>query len=488
MNYPIDPLEQLSNEELESLAAYEHPLSDSNIQNIQGRFVAKTAECAQVEEAAQAESAAIATAATVRTGRQAKPRRRLLMVAAIAAVFVLLVGFTSANRIYELYYQYFGEGANIAKYVSEIGQSASDQGFKMEVLSAVNDGENTYLFVEVTDETGDRLSDDATINRWSMTGSRPLGGGGSTLVGYDPATKTATFMIHSISAKPGDSVLFTLSSFMSGVVEYRIAANDINIPQLLAENEGDFVKRNTLEGTSGGFSTKFYEDGNDLDKVKEILELDAFALAIPGCDKAWISNIAYRDGKLHVQLGRDSDRGNAATWLALVNKRTGEELQSYYSIGAGQRNEDGLADHEEYVFEIAREALGEYCFLFEGFYYTQVIDGVWEVGFEVPERMDTIIKKVGATVNVSGTPVKLESVELSSLGITVRMQGAVKVGAELDIDVVYEDGSVYSITEEGMSVIFQDAGANTHTFTIVRPLPGLERVDHLIINGTRIDL
>ena len=471
MNYPIDPLEELSDQELEALAAYEHPLSDSSILSIQERFVAKTAAVTGSEVAVEA-------------APQRRSRKWVLLVAAVAAAFLLLVGFTNANRIYELYYQYFGAGADIAQYASEIGQSAVDQGFKMEVLSAVNDGEGTYLFVDLTDETGDRLSDDTFINQWNMTGSRPLGGGGTSLVGYDPTTKTATFMIHSISAKPGDSVLFTLNSFMSGANDYRVIADDISIAQLLAENEGRFVARDDSGGTSGGMSMKFDADGKSLSDIKETLELDAFALRLPGCDKAWISNIAYRDGELHVQLGLDRDRGNVAVWFALVNKNTGKQLDYYYSIGCGERSVDGLADHEEYVFEIDRNALEDYSLVIEGFYYTQVFDGTWEVGFEVPERMDSVVRQAGVTVEIGGQPVVVDTVEVSPLGVTLRMQDANQAKGDLDIVAVYKDGSTVSISDGEISIRYQ----GSDTYTIVKPLRDFDSIDHLIVNGTNIKL
>ncbi|MCL1799629.1 MAG: DUF4179 domain-containing protein [Eggerthellaceae bacterium] len=506
MSYPIDPLEQLSDQELESLAAYEHPITDRSIQGIQGCFTARIAEGAEaggtagVPEITEGAGIAQATKAAritevvpapaqdavagVAGTAQRRPLKRYLVAAALAAAFVVLVGFTNGSRVYALYYQHFGEGAHIAQYVSEIGQSAHDQGFRMEVLSAVNDGDNTYLFVDVTDEAGGRLSEDAVVNRWNMTGSRPLGGGGTSLVGYDPATETATFAVHSISAKPGDSVLFTLSSFMSGATDYSVLADTIDIAQLLAQQEGSFVTRNAREGTSGGLSPKFHDEGRDLSEIKEVLELDALALAIPGFDKAWISNIAYRDGMLHVQLGRDRDRGNVAVWLGLVQRDTGERLDPYYTIGVGQRNEDGLADHEECVFEVDRDALTDYSFVVEGFYYTQVFDGTWEVGFRVPERMDSLVRQVGADIGIGGKTAVVAEVELSPLGLTLRMQDTYQFKGELNIVAAYRDGSSVTINEGEVNTLFH----GEDTFTFIRAILDFESIKHLDINGAIIAL
>ena len=470
MYYPTNPMEQLSNQELESIAEYEHPIQSDSIQNIQGRFAARVAD---------------ARAADAAVGKTAKgtSRKKFLVIAAVAAAVVFLFGFTNANRIYELYYQYFGEGAQIAKYVSEIGEIAYDQGFKMEVLSAVNDGESTYLFVDITDETGDRLSDDVSINRWKMTGSRPLGGGGMTLVEYNPATKTATFAVHSISAKPGDSVLFRVSSFMSGANDYRVVADTIDLTKLLTEHEGQFVAPDNSEGCSGGTSIKFHDEGKTLRDVREILKLDAIDIALPDCDKAWISNIAYRDDKLHVQLRVDNNRGYQGASLSLVHKNTGDELGYYYSINAGQRNVDGLADHEEFVFEIARDRLKDYHLLVEGFYYTQVFDGSWEVGFQVPERMDSKMKQVNTEVRIGGKAVKVESVEVSPVGVTIKMQDRYQVKGELNISLTYQDGSTMPIHKEEINTL----SYGEDSFRFILPIRDFKNVGSLTINGVVID-
>ena len=476
MNYPTDPLEHLTAEDLESIAEYEHPIQGNSIQNIQGLLTAK------VTEAAEPTRLAVVADNADNSARRRSPRKYLL-VAAIVVAFVALAGFTNASRIYELYYQYFGAGAQISQYVAEIGQSTVDQGFKLEVLSAVNDGDNTYLFVDITDMTGDRLTENTIINRWGMTGSRPMGGGGTTLVGYDPDTRTATFMIHSISAKPGDSVLFTLSSFMSDSTDYRIVEDDINITQLLEENEGNFITRSLSGGTSGGMSTEFYDEGNDLNNIGEILELDAIDMALPGLDHARISNIAYRDGMLHVQLNSNLFRGNAATWLSLVSMSTGEEIQPYYSIDSGERNVDGLADHSEFVFVIDRDALRNYRFLLEGFIYAQVFDGTWEVGFEVPERMETIIKQTDTSIVLGTSTVRLESIEVSPMSITVRTQSPRQGNEELHIVVTYQDGSTLTISEGKINTIILDASV----FTFVSPIRDIHNIDYLEINGSIID-
>ena len=499
MSYPKNPLEHLSQEELTSVSGYEHPVQDEHIQNIQSRFKALASDAAladadaagtTVTDVAQEAPATEAVAQFALFSKKRKTWKRVLAIAAVISVFALTVGFTNANKIYELYYQYFGPGAEIAQYVSEIGQSATALGFKVELLSAVNDGEYTYLFLDITDEEGDRLSEDVFINQWDLSGSRPMGGGGTELVSYDPSTKTATFAISSISAHPGDSVLFSLFSFMSGGDNRRMVAEKLDLAQLLEENEGRFTALDRLEGVSGSMSSEFMVESDGFNSIEEILELDALSLEILGIDTFTLTNIAYREGRLHIQLKKDDDRGNVGGWPSLEHLKTGEAIDMYYSVGSGSRNEDGIASHEEFVFVIERADLKNYQLVIDSAYYGQVFDDVWEIGFQVPKRMDTIIKSVDTQIKMGSETVLLEAVEISPLSVTLRMQADAiwrSTESSLEITLVYQDGSRHTVSEE-MQFASQTMGNDGLTHSFVKPIRNIESIDHIIVDGTKISL
>jgi hypothetical protein len=142
-----------------------------------------------------------------------------------------------------------------------------------------------------------------------------------------------------------------------------------------------------------------------------------------------------------------------------------------------------VADHEEVVFEIDRAALKDYRFLIEGFYFTQVIDGFWEVGFQVPERMDSMMRQVDTEIKIGGKTVRVASVEISPLGLTIKMQVPYQVKGEFNISLIYQDGSVATVNEGEVNTLLY--GTDSFTFTL--PLHDFKSIDSLDINGVIID-
>ena len=474
MEYTKHPLESLKPEELEKVAAYEHQFTDENVKNISMRFQEK-----------------------INTPKSNKrPVKKLTVLLASAAVVVLaLSGFANFDRIQQLFNEYFGSDINISQYAQVIDKSCTDQGIRLDVLTALHDGDNTYLFVDLKDETGNRLSDDMFIDNWYMRGGRDIGGGNCRLMHYNPDTGVATLAVHAIGGIPGKEAVFSLNSFFTGEVEVELTDETIQLSELLAEHEGQFVKQDFSQGRAGGYSQEFINAGIDFDEITDGLEVNAIHVTIPGYDRGYISNIGYRDGYLHVQMNPDNEKGNEMAYLSLVNRQTGEELSTFYTIQSGlNTGDDGdiiSGDCEESVFKIDRADLDNYSLHLNALYFNNVITGDWEVSFEVPAPMTTVPVSADKTIVLGNKKCTVKELTVSPLSVAmvfevgIMASGDVMRDGDITVTLIYQDGSSVLLVN-GISMYMEDDDDNS--LVVNGPIMNFENLAALEINGVEFKL
>lgn len=490
--YHKHPLEELTDDQLDEMTQYMFNFTEENKERIITRF----------ERA--------------REGSKMKRPHKKIAAVALAAAMMFLAGFANVDRIQQLYSRYFGgHAAQISQYAEVIKKSGTDQGIRMDLLTAVNDGEDTYLFFDLVDETGDRLGENTFIDDWRLEGGKDLGGGNCQLLEYDEKTKTATFAVHSIGGRPGKEAVFTLNSFFADKKEFDIDAGEIDIFDLASKNQGRFENYKTYResGYGGSLSQEAWDNNFSLEDVEQVLEKDAIRLTIPGYDKGYISNIGYKDGFLHVQLNPDNEKGNEALWLRLKNPKTGDTVEPYYSVSFGVHERDGIKisnDYCEYVFaigELTKENL-DYIFNFGGFYFDTVVEGKWEVSFKVPSRMDSIQIACDEPVIIDGKAVEIKELTVSPLsisfslmektaspqlsdeepalsGISIFSLGAgdgASPGTNLHVTAVYKDGSKAAPAKLEIGRLGNHNGGQE--VRISGPIMNLQDIAGVEMNGT----
>lgn len=452
--YHKHPLEDLTDNQLDEMMPYMFDFTKENKEQIRTRF-----------ERAR------------RVAKMKRPHKKIAALA-LAAAMVFLVGFANMDRIQQLYSRYFGgHAAQISQYAEVIKKSSTDQGIRMDLLTAVNDGEDTYLFFDLVDETGDRLSQDIWIaDDWRLEGGKDLSGGNCQLLEYDEKTKTATFAIHSIGGRPDEEAVFALNSFFADKKQFDVAAGEIDIFDLATKNQGRFenFERYREAGYGGSLSQEARDKNFSLEDVGQVLEKDAIHLAIPGYEKGYISNIGYKDGFLHVQLNPDNEKGNESLWLRLKNAKTGDTVEPYYSVNYGVHEQDGMKisnDYCEYVFavgELTKENL-DYIFNFEGFYFDTVVEGKWEVSFKVPARMDTIQLASDEPVIIDGKVVEIKQLTVSPLSISFALMEKTASSPLSPAEPAVSSTSVFSLGGGmGDETDKTDPGTNLHVTAVYK--------------------
>lgn len=500
-----NPLENLPDDALHDIASYEHPFDDDCTERIKARFAQKIA-------AASAEQRGTTAPRCVDEEKQAPevPHRRTGRFVALfaAAALIVLAGFAYADRIQELFVSYFGGGAEVAKQAQVIGSRTTDQGIKLDVAAAINDGETTYLVVDLQDTTGDRLSDKLHFGKMSLDdGSH---GYSEETLSYDPESKTATLMVQGSGLASGETATLSISNIYANRAEHSMVAEDLDLEGLLGQG-GTFEDIDWMSegGLSGGSNTDFVAEGHRIEDVDRVLVRDEMHVAIPGLDTGYLSNICYQDGLLHVQMNpTDEVSGSpeAMQSFNLIDTRTDEEIGIYYEVGYGtyEHPKDDLlylaCDYREAVFRIDEADLPYYRLHVYGFSYDTLIEGNWEVAFTVPERIDVLEIETSVALPDRGKNFVVDAVSVSPLGVKLSftyealadenaVDAAVQQNAvDADVRLVYRDGTERDLSEAPRNGSSIDLTAQKGATFIIAPIEDFDDLVAVTIDETVVDL
>ena len=116
-----------------------------------------------------------------------RPGRRAIIALALCAALVV-TAVAAGPSVWNILKSYLGP---YAPFAQEVEGTASDQGVRLKLVSAVSDGYTAQIFYTITDEKGGRFNADHTTVAASLEGAN-LGGmsTGSRIVSYDADSNT----------------------------------------------------------------------------------------------------------------------------------------------------------------------------------------------------------------------------------------------------------------------------------------------------------
>lgn len=451
--YDTNPLAELTDAQLDEIMGYNHPFTVINQQNILTRFdrERKVHPCIKIS--------------------------KRFVVVLVAVLAVILVGFTNADRIQQLYYKYFGN-ARIEQYAHEIGQSSSDQGFRVDVLTAISDGENTYLFVDLVDETSDRLGEDLYVDYCSMDAiSKKLGDNVASMYGiscrlieYNPDIKTATLAVHAQGNFEGNITKFTLGAFGTDKIDVKDTILSADLYDLAKNNQAHFqpLDNNVLGSISMGGGRAFVDGLKKFSDITDCLAMDTLEIRFPCYDLDYVSGIGYRNGYLHVQINEAYNGKGKSMHYVLQNSKTGQELESFYTLAYGLDHTQSASApfvtdypdcHTEFVYEIGNlENIKDYVFrIGEGEYYKNVFHGKWEVCFDAPEQATSVEIPAGKTVGINGKEMFIKTITATPLGVTFVTKTATEsTDGNYKVTVLFSDGKQYELNSETQMYVHEN--------------------------------
>ncbi|UUV98954.1 DUF4179 domain-containing protein [Vagococcus luciliae] len=318
-----------------------------------------------------------------------KPKKKKwAAILGAVAVLSLMVGYTQLDTIKAAYTKVFGtEADKILVEAEKLNYSVEDQGLRLTAKNTFKDGNTTYVLMELKDLTGDRLSEDTSIEDWSM-----LNGGNTRVINYDEKTKTATLLVSSVSWEEHKDTGFMLKRFVSHRKEMK---NTVAIDwQKKLVTDVKWKKYDGEKGYGGGY------DEDALKKVNKTLEElnseylpdNGLSIGLIPNEDVFVENMAYKDGLLHVLAKYPNTAEFSYLFLELQSKDSKNVISSVasYSVYSNEthNNETGRSDYEEFVFDIKESDLQNYDLTVEVGKNQTVVSGNWAIKLKEPKEIE----------------------------------------------------------------------------------------------------
>lgn len=453
------PLEHLTDEQLDQLLEYnETPFTEENQSRIKKRFDDKKQQ------------------------KRPKGKRswRGLAIAGAAAAVLLLTGFTFRDELVRTYRQHFGTDTEILLLNTDrLDQKVEDQGLQLEAVASFKDGDQQYLISKLTDLTGDRLDKSMFIDRWTM-----FGGGNTSVVDYDAATKTATLVTTAIGANSAPNSGFLLESFASKNKDFQVTFSPDW--ENLLKRKVEWLDLTTQDGQGGGYDPKVMEKlGLDYD---ELIKTGLKPWASPEqLDQDYaISGISFKDDLLHVQIKHPNSVKAAFMFPKLVLE-SGKELEpaaSFQVDDGTHNNETGRSDYDEQVFSISKSDLAGAKLVIEGSRWEEYIKGSWPIQLKETTELPRVSYADQNVMN-GKKEVSLKKISLSPISLNFTYVGDL---SDAKITLTYKDGSSFDSRTEGSGIATADQTQAGENYTYQFGLHDNKEIQSIQIGETQLDL
>lgn len=243
--------------------------------------------------------------------------RRAVAAIAVCAALTLTATAAAAPAVWRSLQEHLGPFAPYAQYIK--GASCTDQGIRIQVLSAVSDDLEARFYLSVQDVEGDRLNEFLTLNGWltagelrDREGKNPAAQVGSgfpstryfDVVSYDPETRTALIsatISYDENARPTREARLEIKGLDTRMAAPRTSASCASVTgavlKSLSVGKDDKViyKPGDLAGTG-------YTDAV-LPGKKVVLAPGQTPMPLEGTEDIRISSMGFADdGCFHVRL------------------------------------------------------------------------------------------------------------------------------------------------------------------------------------------
>lgn len=299
-------------------------------------------------------------------------RRWCASAACLCLVFCLAVPAMAASipAAYELLY---AVSPATAQFFKPVELSCEDNGIRMEVTAAYIHDDTAQIYITMqdledtrVDETMDLFDSYAIHTPFACTGH-------CDLAGYDPDTRTATFLITiqqwNKQEITGDKLTFSVREFLSGKETWQGVLTGVSL-----EDAAENAAAQTVEprGLSG--------DDRLAAAETQIVLQPAGDLASP-TDGVTLTAMGYVDGRLHVQVHyADILTTDNHGSLSLLHRKSGQMLSCATSVAFF--DEEGTGSYEDYIFpDVPADALGDYALYGEFVTSSGPVKGNWSVTF-----------------------------------------------------------------------------------------------------------
>ena len=309
------------------------------------------------------------------TERTPQKKPRWIRVCAVAACLALVLAIPAMAAVPAIYEVLYALSPATAQFFKPVALSCVDNGIRMEV-SAVYLHENTAeLYITMQDLTEDRL-DETTDLFDSYQIHTPFDATGHCdMVGYEPATKTVTFLVTleqwNKQDITGDKVTFSVGSLLTHKQRFEGVLSDVALGDAALTPDTQVAN---LRGYSG-------------EAVDPVALVPGEVLSTP-VEGVSMTGLGFVDGCLHVQTHYDDIRHtDNHGYVTLVHRETGEVLQRARSLSFF--DSDGTGSYQDECFPgITPDTLGDYDLYGTFVTASPAITGRWSVTFPLdPQKI-----------------------------------------------------------------------------------------------------
>ena len=426
-----------------------------------------------------------------------RPVRRVLAVAAsFAAVMVLSVGTLAAAP--ELRESLKGLEDTIA-ILQPVNQVSEDQGIRMEVLGAVNDGGVAVAFLSLQDTTGQgRVSD--TVRLMDCQISDDLGIAIANVVSYDETTETAILRLEGMDgdADAGKKITVSARSLLSGEQQVSDESTGYTVSELIASGpaaEYAPPEEGLIMGSMAGvddpenaeITLEEIEQLKDSGKVP-VLEPWAEGLKIDGVDWATVAAAAKIGNQLHIQYNTDSVLGGVNSLSFRLKDSSGQILDlPMLELNIGPRTELSrelyYTEINEYVLFLPEgQDVSDMEVVYSGTTYDSLTQGNWSTTF----RLEQVKERLQSRQELDLGGWTVESVTVSPVAVTVRGSGDLwDLGGEIpEVRVWLQDGTQVEASSAGTSIDGEDVTLNS----MFNEILDLSQVKTVTLNGEPLEM
>lgn len=258
-----------------------------------------------------------------------------------------------------------------AQFFKPVQKSSVDQGIEVSVESAYIHGSEAEAVITVRDLTSDRL--DKSIDLYDSydikTGFDSLGT--CSQIGYDPETKTATFLIwmKSMNDKDiirGEKITISVQTLLCGKTETLALAIPLDWS----------TQPETVETIL-----------SDQDNAEVLIQGDSILEVLDGFS---VTGVGYVNGKLHIQMYTPRrylyDDHAFLYLLDEQGKRTEADMLYRGAYNVDDAEIEKSADYVEYAFDVPQSELEHYKLYGEFYSASSRIDGNWSVTFPLENQ------------------------------------------------------------------------------------------------------
>jgi len=367
----------------------------------------------------------------------------------------------------QIYFNRFGEGFSfMLRHSNELNETITYGDFNVELLTAVavageerpsfsfnevtevfsEDWENsfreinTFIFLSIQDESGEINFSDGTaafrINPW----------GNTQLLFYDEETGTAYFVAEvftstSMSEDDNISIDFEVDGIFSDIRNFSETI-DLDLLDLLDNHEATTATEDSrmISGMSWNqdaeeilgerFTELVFDRGVDEISI-ETLTRDELNISL--CQDRYISNVALKNGLLHLQINEQIIEGGAwpaerSSFLSLIDTRNDDHIQHTFSLFLEELDEEynRVSDrrYEEQVYHFPDADTMNYLALnINGFYYYTIKPLNISASFDLPILFRHIAVEEGLETEILGDLFNIVDISIVPTGISFTIEG-----------------------------------------------------------------